>query len=112
MAKEGEPFSGARQFPLHGVYPKLRIVNTSNVVTANVPHAVGAALAAKIRQDSTVILSTFGEGGTSQGEWHESLNFAGIHPDRPEHIKDMSKLFFFIMYHNNIVFGHPFFWEV
>ena len=79
MAKEGEPFSGARQFPLHGVYPKLRIVYTSNVVTANVPHAVGAALAAKIRQDSTVILSTFGEGGTSLGEWHDSLNFAGIH---------------------------------
>ena len=79
MAKEGEPFSGARQFPLHGVYPKFRIVNTSNVVTANVPHAVGAALAAKIREDKTVILSTFGEGGTSQGEWHESLNFAGIH---------------------------------
>ena len=79
MAKEGEPFSGARQFPLHGVYPHLRIVNPSNVVTSNVPHAVGAALAAKMRRESTVILSTFGDGGTSEGEWHEALNFAGIH---------------------------------
>ena len=79
MAKVGEPFSGARQFPLHGAYPARRIFNNSNVVTANVPHAVGAALAAKMRREPTVVLTCFGDGATSEGEWHESLNFAGVH---------------------------------
>lgn len=79
MAKQGEPFSGGRQFPFHGAYPSKRIYNTSNVVGANVTHAVGAALAASIRNEPTVVLCSFGDGGTSEGEWHESLNFAGIH---------------------------------
>lgn len=79
MAREGDPFSGARQFPLHGAYPRLRIYNSSSVVASNVPHAVGAALAAKMRREPTVVLSTFGEGATSEGEWHESMNFAGVH---------------------------------
>ncbi len=79
MAKEGEVFSGARQFPLHGAYPARRIVNSSNVVAVNAPHAVGAALAAKIRREPTVVLCTFGDGATSEGEWHESLNFAAVH---------------------------------
>ncbi|MBI4234229.1 MAG: thiamine pyrophosphate-dependent dehydrogenase E1 component subunit alpha [Chloroflexi bacterium] len=79
MAKEGEPFSGARQFPLHGAYPKYRIVNVSNVVGASMPHAVGAALAAKMRREPTVVISYFGDGSTSEGEWHEAMNFAGVH---------------------------------
>jgi 2-oxoisovalerate dehydrogenase E1 component alpha subunit len=79
MAKAEDPFSGGRQFPLHGAYPARRIINSSNVVASNVPHAVGAALAAKLRRESTVVLCCFGDGATSEGEWHEALNFAGIH---------------------------------
>ena len=78
LAKIG-PFSGGRQFPFHGAYPEYRIYNTSNVVGANMTHAVGAALATKIQKEESVVLCTFGDGGTSQGEWHESLNFAGVH---------------------------------
>jgi 2-oxoisovalerate dehydrogenase E1 component alpha subunit len=79
MAKAGEPFSGGRMFPGHGVYPKYRVFNLSNVVGAQMTKAVGAALAAKIRREPTVVLVSFGDGATSQGEWHEALNFAGIH---------------------------------
>ena len=78
LAKTG-PFSGGRQFPFHGAYPEYRIYNTSNVVGANMTHAVGAALSAKIRNEDSVVICSFGDGGTSQGEWHESLNFAGVH---------------------------------
>ena len=46
LAKEGEPLSGARQFPTHGAYPEYGIINLSNVVATQVPQAVGAALAA------------------------------------------------------------------
>ena len=51
LAKEGEPLSGARQFPTHGAYPELGIVNLSNVVGTHIPQAVGVALAMKMRGD-------------------------------------------------------------
>lgn len=79
LAKEGEPMSGARQFPTHGAYPKYGIVNLSNVVATNVPQAVGAALAARMRGEDTVVIAHFGDGASSMGEVHEAMNFASIH---------------------------------
>jgi 2-oxoisovalerate dehydrogenase E1 component alpha subunit len=43
------------------------------------PHAAGLAYAAKVRRTGEVVLVTIGDGGTSQGDWHEALNFAAIH---------------------------------
>ena len=79
LAKQGEPFSSARQFPTHGAYPKYRVYNLSNVVGTQIPQAVGAALAAKMKGDDTVVTVYFGDGGSSQGDCHEAMNFAGIH---------------------------------
>lgn len=79
MGKAGDPFSGGRQFPLHGAYPRLHIVNLSNVVATQVPQAVGAALALKMRREPGVVLVYFGDGATSEGETHEGMNFAGVH---------------------------------
>ena len=79
LAKDGEPMSGARQFPLHGAYPKLRVINLSNVVGTHIPQAVGAALAAKMRGDKTVVIVYFGDGASSVGDCHEAMNFAAIH---------------------------------
>jgi len=44
-----------------------------------VPHAAGIAYAARLRGEDTVVGCWFGEGATSEGDWHEGLNFAGIH---------------------------------
>ena len=55
LAKDGERMSGARQFPLHGARPDLGAVNLSNVVGTQVPQAVGAALAARMRGEDTVV---------------------------------------------------------
>ena len=41
-AKVGEPLSGARQFPTHGAYPELGLINLSNVIATQLPQAVGA----------------------------------------------------------------------
>ncbi len=41
-------------------------------------HAVGAAMAAKYKEDKTVTLTYFGDGGTSEGDFHEAMNFAGV----------------------------------
>ena len=79
LAKEGEPLSGSRQFPTHGAYPKYGIVNLSNVVSTQVPQGVGAALAAKMRGEDTVVITYFGDGGASVGDCHEGMNFAAVH---------------------------------
>ena len=46
-------------------------------VATHVPHAAGAAMAAKYRGDKAAVVAYFGDGGTSEGDFHEGLNFAG-----------------------------------
>src|SRR5438045_2595099 len=41
--------------------------------------ANGIALAIKMRREPRVALTFFGEGSTANGQWHEAMNFAGIH---------------------------------
>lgn len=47
-------------------------------VATHVPHASGAAMAAKYRGDRIAVVAYFGDGGTSEGDFHEGLNFAGV----------------------------------
>ena len=79
MGKEGEPYSGARQFPLQGADLPRNIIQISNVVAAGLTQSVGYALACKMMGDQTVTICYFGDGATSQGETHEAMNFASIH---------------------------------
>jgi len=59
--------------------PELNIFPLSVPVASQIPHAVGAAMAAKIKGDKRVFLTTFGDGATSEGDFHEALNFAGVY---------------------------------
>ena len=79
VAKAGEPLSGARQFPVHGAHADLGIVNLSNVVGTQIPQAVGAALASKMRGEDVVTICYFGDGAASVGDCHEGMNFAAVH---------------------------------
>ena len=47
-------------------------------VGSQILHAVGLAWAAKYRQSDQVVMVYFGDGATSQGDFHEGLNFAGV----------------------------------
>jgi pyruvate dehydrogenase E1 component alpha subunit len=47
-------------------------------VASQLPHAVGLAMAAKIRHDPGAVLVYFGDGATSEGDFHEACNFAGV----------------------------------
>src|SRR5690348_3769217 len=47
-------------------------------VSTQLPHAVGLAYAAQYRQDDVVVMAYFGDGATSEGDFHEALNFAGV----------------------------------
>lgn len=79
LAREGEPMSGARQFPLHGAHPRVDLFSFSNVVATQLPQAVGVALADKMRGSDAVTVVFFGDGAASQGDTHEAMNFAGVH---------------------------------
>jgi len=47
-------------------------------VGTHIPHAAGAALAAKLRGDRIAVVAYFGDGGTSKGDFHEGFNLAGV----------------------------------
>ncbi|ASS65054.1 MULTISPECIES: thiamine pyrophosphate-dependent dehydrogenase E1 component subunit alpha [unclassified Paenibacillus] len=79
FAKAEDPTSGGRQMPGHFGHKRLRIVTGSSPVTTQVPHAVGIALAAKMKGEQRVSFVTFGEGSSNQGDFHEGCNFAGVH---------------------------------
>lgn len=79
FGKQGEPTSGARQMPSHFSSPALGMLSSSSPVGTQVPQAAGAALASKLRGDKRVTVVTLGEGSTSQGDFFEGLNWAGVH---------------------------------
>ncbi|MFB6106036.1 MAG: pyruvate dehydrogenase (acetyl-transferring) E1 component subunit alpha [Halobacteriaceae archaeon] len=47
-------------------------------IATQLPHATGAAMAADLRGDDVAVLTYFGDGATSEGDFHEALNFAGV----------------------------------
>jgi pyruvate dehydrogenase E1 component alpha subunit len=51
----------------------------SSMLPATMPVAVGMALAFRLRGEARCALSFFGDGATSVGDWHEAMNFAGLH---------------------------------
>ncbi|WP_349407719.1 thiamine pyrophosphate-dependent dehydrogenase E1 component subunit alpha [Pseudalkalibacillus sp. SCS-8] len=79
FAKAEDPNSGGRQMPGHFGQKKNHIVTGSSPVTTQVGHAVGIALAGKMEGKDLVTFTTFGEGSSNQGDFHESANFAGVH---------------------------------
>jgi len=79
FAKAEDPNSGGRQMPGHFGHKRLRIVTGSSPVATQVPHAVGIALAVKMRKENAAVFVSFGEGSSNQGDFHEGCNFAGVH---------------------------------
>ncbi|PID00362.1 MULTISPECIES: thiamine pyrophosphate-dependent dehydrogenase E1 component subunit alpha [unclassified Sporosarcina] len=79
FAKAEDPNSGGRQMPGHFGQRKNRILTGSSPVTTQLPHAVGVALAAKMNKEDFITFVTLGEGSSNQGDFHEGMNFAGVH---------------------------------
>jgi len=74
-----DPSSGGRQMPGHYGSHEHNLVSVSSPVATQLLHAVGIALAAKIRKTGQVAMASMGEGSSNQGDVHEGLNFAAIH---------------------------------
>jgi TPP-dependent pyruvate/acetoin dehydrogenase alpha subunit len=67
-----------RQMPCHPSSAALRHVSTSSCVATQIPHAVGLGWAAKIRKESVITLCFFGDGATSEDDFHAGMNFAAV----------------------------------
>lgn len=79
----GEPL--ANYYLFHNGYEEgnvppapLRLLPYSIIVGAQLLHAVGIAYAMKVKGESAAVLAFIGDGGTSQGDFHEALNFAAV----------------------------------
>lgn len=90
LGKKNEFSSKGRQMPSHFSHKPANILSGSSPVATQVPQAAGVAFAIKYKQqvglvspdDPTqprLVVTSLGEGSTSQGEWHEGMNWAGVH---------------------------------
>lgn len=79
LARDVANHSGSKQMPEHYSDSRVQLACQSSVVGSQMMHAVGAAKASKIQGDHEISYVSFGDGATSQGDFHEALNFASIH---------------------------------
>ncbi|MDA4130297.1 MAG: pyruvate dehydrogenase (acetyl-transferring) E1 component subunit alpha [Thaumarchaeota archaeon] len=73
-----EDESKGRDLPNTFGWKKYRIFSLAAPIASHLQPAVGFAMAAHSRGEKIVTLSTFGDGATSSGEFHVSMNFAGV----------------------------------
>jgi 2-oxoisovalerate dehydrogenase E1 component alpha subunit len=79
FARAADPSSGGRQTPGNFGSRRRGVVIGSSTVGPQIPKAAGIGLALKWRGEGALCYVSFGEGATSQGDFHEGLNFAAIH---------------------------------
>ncbi len=79
LARKGRHHSGGRMMPDHFSHKELRIPCQSSVVGSQFLQAVGVAKGAKLAGKNEVVYVSGGEGSTSQGDFHEALNYAALH---------------------------------
>lgn len=67
-----------RQMPNHFGSRALNVVTVSSPIGTKIPHAAGAAYAMRMQEKAQVVIAYFGEGATSEGDFHVGLNFAAV----------------------------------
>jgi pyruvate dehydrogenase E1 component alpha subunit len=66
-----------RQMPVHYSFADLRIFSISSPIATQVIQAVGVSMASQIKKEKDVAITYFGDGGTSENDFHTGLTFAG-----------------------------------
>ena len=73
------PLLNSMGHPLSGRIPdEVNALPVQVVIAAQILHSVGLAWASKLQNQNRVAVSFFGDGATSQGDFHESLNLASV----------------------------------
>ncbi len=67
-----------RQMPSHMSAREVHQVSWSSCIGPQLPQAVGAAMAARIKRDPTVCVAFLGDGATSEPDFHFAMNFAAV----------------------------------
>jgi len=78
FARKDSPDRG-KSHPCHYGWKPMGIVTPASTIAAQTVIVTGSALAWKIQKKDNVAVAFVGEGATSNGVWHEALNFAGVH---------------------------------
>ena len=78
FARQDSPDRG-KSHPCHYGWKPAGIITPASTIAAQTVIFTGSALAFKIQKKDNVAVAYVGEGATSNGVWHEALNFAGIH---------------------------------
>lgn len=76
LARKDDPNSGGRQMPQHYGHRDLNIVSQSSPTGSQYLQAVGSAFACRRSGNKQIVYVSSGEGTTSQGDFHEALNWA------------------------------------
>lgn len=76
FAKADDPSSGGRQLPCHYGHPQIKLPSQSSNTGTQFLQAVGTALASVRGGIDSITYVSSGEGTTSQGEFHEAINWA------------------------------------
>src|SRR6185436_1119408 len=71
--------SKGRDSALHSGVSELGIFGNTSMLGANLPVAAGIAYTYQMDQTDNVVVAYFGEGASNVGDFHEALNFAGVH---------------------------------
>ena len=71
--------TGGKDGNMHFGDPALGCVGMVSMLPDMALVATGLALAFKLRSEPRVAMTFFGEGSTANGQWHEAMNFAGVH---------------------------------
>jgi 2-oxoisovalerate dehydrogenase E1 component len=79
FARGDDPMSGGRQIPNHWSDEKGHILTQSSPIGTQFPHAAGIAHGLRQNGEPGVVVVYGGEGSTSEGDWHEAMNWAGVH---------------------------------
>ncbi|CCB92000.1 2-oxoisovalerate dehydrogenase subunit alpha,mitochondrial [Waddlia chondrophila 2032/99] len=67
-----------RQMPNHFGSRELNIVTVSSPIGTKIPHAAGSAYAMRVKKEKNVAICYFGEGASSEGDFHVGLTFAAV----------------------------------
>lgn len=78
MGKDADITRG-RQMPQHFGSRKLNFVSVCSAIASQLPPAAGTAIAQKLNGWDEMTLVSFGEGATSEGDWHAGMNFGGVY---------------------------------
>lgn len=65
-----------RQMPIHYTAERLNLQCISSPLATQIPHAAGAGYSYRINKEDKVAVTFFGEGTSSEGDFHAGMNFA------------------------------------